>query len=91
MVTGTMLTSITGAVDALTRALAIELAPIRVNIVAPGAVETEVRRLSSSQTINFSFLFIALGCAACRNEGENVSRYDPQAASQACRRPGGGC
>lgn len=32
--------SICGAVDALTRALAIELAPIRVNAVAPGVVRT---------------------------------------------------
>jgi NAD(P)-dependent dehydrogenase (short-subunit alcohol dehydrogenase family) len=32
--------SICGAVEALTRALAIELAPIRVNAVAPGVVRT---------------------------------------------------
>ncbi|KAF7800310.1 hypothetical protein EIP86_011559 [Pleurotus ostreatoroseus] len=31
-----------GAVDALTRSLAIELAPLRVNIVCPGAVDTEI-------------------------------------------------
>ncbi|KAF7800309.1 hypothetical protein EIP86_011558 [Pleurotus ostreatoroseus] len=31
-----------GAVDALTRSLAIELAPLRVNIVCPGAVDTEL-------------------------------------------------
>ena len=31
-----------GTVDALTRSLAVELAPIRVNVVCPGAIETEV-------------------------------------------------
>ena len=34
--------SICGAVDALTRALAIELAPIRVNTVSPGIVKTDL-------------------------------------------------
>lgn len=33
-----------GAVDALARALAVELAPLRVNVVCPGAVDTEVGR-----------------------------------------------
>jgi NAD(P)-dependent dehydrogenase (short-subunit alcohol dehydrogenase family) len=32
--------SILGAMEALTRALAVELAPIRVNIVSPGVVKT---------------------------------------------------
>lgn len=36
----TLASSICGAVDALTRALAIELAPIRVNAVSPGVVRT---------------------------------------------------
>jgi NAD(P)-dependent dehydrogenase (short-subunit alcohol dehydrogenase family) len=36
----TVAASICGAIDALTRALAIELAPIRVNAVAPGVVRT---------------------------------------------------
>jgi NAD(P)-dependent dehydrogenase (short-subunit alcohol dehydrogenase family) len=36
----TVAASICGAVDALTRALAIELAPIRVNAVSPGVVRT---------------------------------------------------
>jgi len=31
-----------GAIDAVTRGLAVELAPVRVNTVAPGAVETEL-------------------------------------------------
>ena len=34
--------AILGAVDAITRGLAVELAPIRVNSVCPGAVDTEV-------------------------------------------------
>ena len=34
--------SITGAIEALTRALAVELAPVRVNAVAPGVVRTEM-------------------------------------------------
>ena len=36
----TVAASICGAMDALTRALAIELAPIRVNAVSPGVVRT---------------------------------------------------
>jgi NAD(P)-dependent dehydrogenase (short-subunit alcohol dehydrogenase family) len=36
--------SICGAIEALTRALAIELAPIRVNAVAPGVVRTDLWR-----------------------------------------------
>ncbi len=36
----TVAASICGAVEALTRALAVELAPIRVNAVAPGVVRT---------------------------------------------------
>ena len=34
---------ITGAVDAFARGLAVDLAPVRVNVVAPGLVRTEVR------------------------------------------------
>jgi NAD(P)-dependent dehydrogenase (short-subunit alcohol dehydrogenase family) len=39
---GTVGTGICGAVEALTRALAVELAPIRVNAVCPGPVRTEM-------------------------------------------------
>jgi len=38
----TVAASICGATEALTRALAVELAPIRVNAVCPGPVKTEL-------------------------------------------------
>jgi NAD(P)-dependent dehydrogenase (short-subunit alcohol dehydrogenase family) len=38
----TIVASICGAMEALTRALAVELAPIRVNAVCPGVVRTEL-------------------------------------------------
>ena len=38
----TLAASICGAMEALTRALAVELAPIRVNAVCPGLVRTEL-------------------------------------------------
>ena len=34
-------TSVLGAVDALVRGLAVDLAPVRVNVVCPGIVDTE--------------------------------------------------
>jgi NAD(P)-dependent dehydrogenase (short-subunit alcohol dehydrogenase family) len=37
---GPVLTTFTAAIPALTRALAVELAPIRVNLIAPGFVDT---------------------------------------------------
>jgi len=40
----TVAASICGATEALTRALAVELAPIRVNAVCPGPVKTELWR-----------------------------------------------
>jgi NAD(P)-dependent dehydrogenase (short-subunit alcohol dehydrogenase family) len=40
----TVAASICGAMEALTRALAVELAPIRVNAVCPGVVRTELWR-----------------------------------------------
>ena len=36
------LTAINAAVEGLGRALAVELAPVRVNVIAPGIVETEL-------------------------------------------------
>lgn len=41
--------SVCGAVDALTRALAVELAPIRVNAVSPGIVRTNLWQNMSDQ------------------------------------------
>ena len=38
-----LLAGLAGAVDSLTRGLAVDLAPIRVNVVSPGVVKTEVR------------------------------------------------
>lgn len=37
-----LITSVLGAVDALVRGLAVDLAPVRVNVVCPGVVDTEV-------------------------------------------------
>jgi NAD(P)-dependent dehydrogenase (short-subunit alcohol dehydrogenase family) len=42
--TWTVASSICGAVEALTRALAVELAPIRINAVAPGVVRSNLWR-----------------------------------------------
>lgn len=39
----TLTSGITGAVDSLARGLAVDLAPLRVNVVSPGLVRTEVR------------------------------------------------
>ncbi len=46
---GTVAASVGGAVEALTRALAVELAPIRVNAVCPGPVITEMWGSMSEQ------------------------------------------
>ncbi|MEU6321359.1 SDR family oxidoreductase [Streptomyces sp. NPDC047009] len=40
----TVAASLCGAMESLTRALALELAPIRVNAVSPGVVRTDVWR-----------------------------------------------
>src|SRR3954467_7448891 len=45
----TVAAGICGALDALTRALAVELAPIRVNAVAPGVVRSDLWREMSKQ------------------------------------------
>jgi NAD(P)-dependent dehydrogenase (short-subunit alcohol dehydrogenase family) len=46
--------SVCGTIDALTRALAIELAPIRVNAVSPGVVRTNLwQNMSSSEREQF--------------------------------------
>ena len=45
-----LIVGVVGSVEALGRALAVDLAPIRVNIVCPGAVDTEV-----NQTLQYQF------------------------------------
>ncbi|MFF3513552.1 SDR family oxidoreductase [Streptomyces sp. NPDC002573] len=40
----TVAASLCGAMESLTRALALELAPVRVNVVSPGLVRTELWR-----------------------------------------------
>jgi len=40
--TWSLLAGVTGAVDSLTRGLAVDLAPVRVNVVSPGLVKTEL-------------------------------------------------
>ena len=45
----TVAAAICGALDAFTRALAVELAPIRVNAVAPGVVRSELWRQMSDE------------------------------------------
>ena len=47
--TWTVASAICGALDALTRALAVELAPIRVNAVAPGVVRSDLWREMSEE------------------------------------------
>ncbi|HVJ55077.1 MAG TPA: SDR family oxidoreductase [Aliidongia sp.] len=42
--------SLLGTMEAMTRALAVELAPIRVNIVSPGVVKTEMWNQLSEET-----------------------------------------
>jgi NAD(P)-dependent dehydrogenase (short-subunit alcohol dehydrogenase family) len=45
----TVAAAVCGALDALTRALAVELAPIRVNAVAPGVVRSDLWRAMSEE------------------------------------------
>ena len=46
--------ALTGAVDSFTRALAVDIAPIRVNVVSPGLVKTEVSTLEQLDQIRFT-------------------------------------
>jgi NAD(P)-dependent dehydrogenase (short-subunit alcohol dehydrogenase family) len=39
---GSMIAAVNGALEALARALALELAPVRVNVVSPGWVDTPI-------------------------------------------------
>ena len=40
----TLISGVAGAIDSMTRGLALDLAPIRVNVISPGLVRTEVSR-----------------------------------------------
>ena len=42
-----LVAGVAGAIEATTRGLAVELAPIRVNVVCPGYVDTEVKFIPS--------------------------------------------
>ncbi|KZP00528.1 NAD(P)-binding protein, partial [Calocera viscosa TUFC12733] len=53
-----MAAAVTGAIDGLTRGLAVQLAPIRVNTVSPGYVETEVRLKPSRSGLRLTVLQI---------------------------------
>jgi NAD(P)-dependent dehydrogenase (short-subunit alcohol dehydrogenase family) len=61
---GTVGAAICGAVEALTRALAVELAPIRVNAVCPGPVRTEmwmglpVGRVGEAHDLAHAYLYL---------------------------------
>lgn len=46
-----------GSVDSLTRGLAVDLAPIRVNVVCPGFVKTEVSRILHISVSTNSHIF----------------------------------
>ena len=53
-----------GAVDSLTRGLAMDLAPIRVNVISPGIVKTEVRRFRHSFSNDLNYCHSAMGSDA---------------------------
>lgn len=53
--------SISGAVESLTRALALELAPIRVNVVLPGMVETALWDAIPAEARQQMFLKVGAG------------------------------
>jgi NAD(P)-dependent dehydrogenase (short-subunit alcohol dehydrogenase family) len=58
----TVAASICGAIDALTRALAIELAPIRVNAVSPGVVRTALWDNMRTATVRRCIVTSATRC-----------------------------
>jgi NAD(P)-dependent dehydrogenase (short-subunit alcohol dehydrogenase family) len=67
--TWTVASSICGAVEALTRALAVELAPIRVNAVAPGVVRSNLWRDMSENDRSAMYASLAQALPA-RRAGE---------------------
>lgn len=80
-----------GAVDTLGRGLAVDLAPVRVNVIAPGVVKTEVGRISSRLiTVLTYFLFavsVALGRLRLpeRSSDRDIRRDGEEAACKARR------
>jgi NAD(P)-dependent dehydrogenase (short-subunit alcohol dehydrogenase family) len=62
----TVASSICGAVEALTRALAMELAPIRVNAVAPGVVRSNLWRDMSEDDHSAMYASLAQALPAGR-------------------------
>ncbi len=62
----TVASSICGAVEALTRALAVELAPIRVNAVAPGVVRSNLWRDMSEDDRSAMYASLAQALPAGR-------------------------
>jgi NAD(P)-dependent dehydrogenase (short-subunit alcohol dehydrogenase family) len=71
----TVAASICGAMDALTRALAVELAPIRVNAVSPGVVRTPLWEAMSEQDREAMYRTIAAALPVGRiGEAEDVAQ-----------------
>jgi NAD(P)-dependent dehydrogenase (short-subunit alcohol dehydrogenase family) len=64
--TWTLASSICGAIEALTRALAVELAPIRVNAVAPGVVRSNLWRNMSDDDRSAMYASLAQALPAGR-------------------------
>jgi NAD(P)-dependent dehydrogenase (short-subunit alcohol dehydrogenase family) len=72
--TWTVAASICGAVEALTRALAVELAPIRVNAVAPGVIRSNLWRDMSEDDRSAMYASLAKTLPAGRvGEVEDVA------------------
>ena len=75
--TWTVASSICGAVEALTRALAVELAPIRVNAVAPGVVRSNLWRDMSEddRTAMYASLAQALPAGRAGEVGDVAATF----------------
>ena len=52
-----VLAGVGGATDSMTRGLAIDLAPIRVNVISPGLVRTEVSLIQSASFITATYTY----------------------------------
>ncbi|KAF8575315.1 NAD-binding protein [Ramaria rubella] len=53
--TWSIVSGVVGAVDSLTRGLAVDLAPIRVNVICPGIVNTEIWNVAPKDTVEKRF------------------------------------